>query len=107
VCSGQGGYFSFEDFLCAGLLVRAILGDGPPRYQLDDGARVALEIARTCGSDLGEELRRTDHGRRLVELGFEEDLRRAAELDRFPFVPVLRDGRLVAEDVAGDPVSAR
>jgi phosphosulfolactate phosphohydrolase-like enzyme len=80
------------------MLVEEILRQSSFRHELDDAARTALEVSRRQGRDLLEILRATDHGRVLLELGFEKDLELASALDRFPFVPSLRDGRLVAED---------
>ena len=96
VCAGSEGRFSLEDFLCAGMLVEAIEEAGGPA-RLDDGARTARQVARARSDDLLEALRRTDHGRNLAELGFEHDLALATAVDRFDFLPILRDGRLVAE----------
>jgi 2-phosphosulfolactate phosphatase len=97
VCAGSGSYFSREDFLCAGMLVERVLAQARHEIHLDDGTRTALELSRTHGSDPLAFLRGTDHGRTLLELGFEGDLELASEVDRFDFVPVLRDGRLAAE----------
>jgi 2-phosphosulfolactate phosphatase len=98
VCAGSSGRFSLEDFLCAGMLVEEILKRSSFRHELDDAARTALDVSRRQGENWPETLRQVDHGRRLLELGFDKDLALASALDRFPFVPSLRDGRLVAED---------
>jgi 2-phosphosulfolactate phosphatase len=107
VCAGRNGYFAFEDVLCAGLLIEEVLRLRGPDLRLDDGARAALDMSWRRRDDLLRAVRETDHGRALAELGFEEDLRAACALDRFDFVPALRDGRLVAEDSAPDPVPPR
>jgi len=39
-------------------------------------------------------LRRSEHGRYLIELGFGEDLPLCARIDSVPVVPVVRDGRI-------------
>jgi 2-phosphosulfolactate phosphatase len=96
VCAGSQGRFSLEDFLCAGMIVDALLARVPDAA-LDDGAHVARRVASSPGQNLVETLRKTDHGRRLVDLGFERDLALTCDVDRFPTLPVLRDGRLVAE----------
>lgn len=95
VCSGQGGYFSFEDFLCAGLLIDAMLEEEGHGRALRDGARAALDLARRHRGPLAEVLAATDHGRDLAALGFAADLALAGDLDRFSAVPVLGDGRLL------------
>ncbi len=103
VCAGSAGRFALEDFLCAGMLVER-LAAGSRHLHLDDGARTARKTADGHSGDLLETLRSTDHGRNLSELGFERDLALACAVDRFSTIPVLRDGRLVAEPVpAGVP----
>lgn len=96
VCAGSEGKFSREDFFCAGCLA-AEIERSRPGLRLDDAARTAVELAWRYRDRPQEVIAESDHGRRLAELGFERDLALAAEIDRFPFVPVLRDGRLVPE----------
>lgn len=97
VCAASGVSFSLEDFVCAGRIVEEIGKLAPGSHVLDDGARTALEAARAHAADLPGFLRETDHGRRLVEQGFEADLDLAARADRFSLVPILKTGRLVAD----------
>lgn len=97
ICAGSAGNFSFEDFLCGGFLVREIQRASSLEYELEDGARAALELAHAHRTDAAAALRASDHARRLEALGFQEDLQRCLEFDAFPFVPVLRDGCLFAE----------
>jgi len=96
VCAGAEGGFSREDFFCAGLLAEEI-ERLCPGIRFDDAARTAQELARTHRDDPHTLIRTCEHGRELASLGFEADLALASTLDRFPFAPILRDGRLVAE----------
>jgi 2-phosphosulfolactate phosphatase len=102
-CAGSGGLFSIEDFLCAGLLVEEILRESGAERRLDDGARLARDVARAHQGNLAAALRSCDHGRRLQGLGFDADLEIAADFDRFGFAPILRDGRIVAEPEPASP----
>jgi 2-phosphosulfolactate phosphatase len=97
-CAGSGDSISFEDFLCAGMLIEEILRDRA--YCLDDGARLAAETARTHAMQLVTAVRGADHARFLEEIGFGEDVMMACEVDRFSFVPVLSGGRITAETPA-------
>ncbi len=102
VCAGRNGRFSLEDAACAGALVGR-LTDGAPGLALNDAAEAAREYDRAHGHAPEEILRRSDHGRYLIELGFEEDLPVCAMVDSVPVVPLLREGRilgLVAGSVA-------
>jgi phosphosulfolactate phosphohydrolase-like enzyme len=62
---------------------------------LNDQAEIAADAWRACRSDLGGHdplgwaLRRSRGGRILIEVGLENDIAIAAEIDRFDLVPVL------------------
>lgn len=99
VCAGAGPRFSLEDFLCAGMLVNEITRDALAGYTLDDGARTALQFYRSNRRKIPRVVEDTDHGQSLRALGFARDLELACEVNRFDFVPVLRDGKLVAEEL--------
>jgi len=103
VCAGSKDRFTFEDFLCAGMLLEEILLDSSKEYGLDDGARLALQAAQAHRAHLVSAVRGADHARELDEIGFGADVLLACEVDRFSFVPVLRDGRIIAESNAEAP----
>lgn len=106
VCAGAAERFAYEDFLCAGMLVEEIGRESTQEYALNDGARLAVEAAQAHRAHLVSAIRATDHARELDEIGFGADVLLACEVDRFSFVPVLRDGRLVAETIS-DATRAR
>ena len=63
---------------------------------LNDAAEMAREYDRAHGGSPEAILRRSEHGRDLVEMGFEDDLPVCAKVDSVPVVPVLREGRITA-----------
>ncbi len=99
LCSGREGGFSLEDATCAGMLVTRLLARlgvsellpdrERPAERLSDSARAALSIYQHYGSDIYRTLRESDHGQRLIELGFEQDILAASQLDSVPLVPLL------------------
>ena len=95
VCAGRIGRFSLEDTACAGALVRRLAGHAAG-IALNDAAEMAAEYDRSHGVDPEGILRRSEHGRYLIGLGFEEDLPVCAAVDQVPLVPILRDGRIAA-----------
>lgn len=98
VCAGRNGRLSLEDTACAGALVRCLLerrGSGGPPL-LNDAAEMAAAYDRVHGGEPEAILRRSDHGRYLIELGFEGDLPACAAVDSVPVVPLLREGRIVS-----------
>jgi len=95
-CAGRHGAFSLEDTACAGALIRRLTdsGAGP---ELNDAAAFALAFDRDYGATPEAVLRRSDHGRYLMTLGFEEDLPVCSAVDSVPVVPRLREGRITAQ----------
>ena len=90
ICSGHEEDFSLEDATCAGLLITRLNARiNPGSAPLSDGARAALSIYQQYGSDIYRTLLESDHGRRLLELGFEQDIKAASQIDSVPLVPVL------------------
>ena len=96
VCAGRNGRFSLEDAACAGALTRRLAGTSAG-LALNDAAEMAAEYDRVHGHDPEAILRRSEHGRYLIELGFEEDLPVCSAVDTVPIVPLLRDGRILAQ----------
>lgn len=98
VCSGREGEFSLEDATCAGMLITRLQArfgqssstpNGSNSDHLSDSARAALSVSRQYGSDIYRTLIESDHGRNLIELGFEADILAASQIDSVPLVPVL------------------
>jgi 2-phosphosulfolactate phosphatase len=102
LCAGTDGQFSHDDILLAGLLVERIQRLGGLPYELNAQAVTAQEFwlrcfatPQTVGAEpfdedrLVKELRNSLGGKNLVELGLDDDIRAAAQLDRFGSVPVL------------------
>jgi 2-phosphosulfolactate phosphatase len=88
LCAGDAGQPALEDTLLAGALVQAL--DAGGQAQLNDGARLALACFGVHGHDLGAALRLGAGGARLRALGYDEDIRAAAQVDRFALVPEVR-----------------
>ena len=94
LCAGRGNQFSMDDALCAGYLVRRLMGLAPVTATLNDAARAAAGMADTFTIDR-DFLRRTAAGAALVEVGLEADLALCAEIDRHSLVPRYIDHRIV------------
>jgi 2-phosphosulfolactate phosphatase len=82
--------FNLEDHLACGAILRALEAAEPRARVANDAARAAQGLyARTGPRGLPVAFTRTDHGRRLVEQGFETDVRWAAKLDVYTAVATL------------------
>lgn len=110
ICSGRSSEFALEDATCAGLMLTRIL-ERVPTAILGDSARGALSIYNDFGRDIYKTLRESEHGRLLADLGYEEDIRVASEIDSMPLVPVLEQTaikkRLIFSDTLRDELEAR
>lgn len=92
LCAGREGRFSMDDALCAGHLVRRVLGD--QEGELNDASRAARALAgfRKPSRKFFEQ---TDGGRALVEIGLGDDLDICAEVDRHDVVAEMRNQTIV------------
>jgi len=89
VQAGTEGRFSLEDFICAG----AILSKLPEEsIKLSDSARAALLAFKYAENDLYANLVGSEHSRKLMNLGFSEDIKFSSQMDIYPIVPLFKDG---------------
>jgi 2-phosphosulfolactate phosphatase len=96
ICAGTHGGFSLEDAACAGALLSRLQSSGlTPEW--NDAAGFAAGFDRDYGRPPEAVLRKCDHGRYLISLGFEEDLPVCGAVDTVPVVPQLKEGRITAQ----------
>ncbi len=95
-CAGREGAFGLDDMYAAGRFLRAVLAGQVRGRGLSDAAIAAVQLARYHGNRWDRLLRQSSAGRRLIGLGFGEDVRLAARQDEFPVLAAMRDGRISA-----------
>lgn len=95
LCSGADGGFASEDLLCAGLLLEQLM-EVVDTDTLDDAGRLALLLAGNQGAGIEDFLRSCDRGRKLISLGFEDDLVHCAGKDTSILVPEAKRGAISA-----------
>ena len=88
VCAGIHGAPALEDTLLAGAFVDFLCEE--IETKLDDSARLAWDCFENHGSVLAGALEISRGGQHLLSLGLADDLRVAAEVDKFNLVPELR-----------------
>ena len=98
VCSGWLGDVGLEDVLCAGLFLDRLWGGKRPPA-VSDGAHIALSQYQRDHSRLTKALAGSNHARRLIRLGHEDDVVYCSRVDALPVLPVYRDSRLELEGV--------
>lgn len=84
VCAGTDGRITAEDVLFAGAVASRLTEHEP-----DDASRIAIAAYETSLRDgsIHDALRASRGGRNLISLGLDNDIERAAEMDRFDIVP--------------------
>lgn len=87
LCCGEKGKPSLEDSLCAGLLVERLLSESK-EFRLGGGAERALAAWQESGRSM-EAAKNSVHARRLMDLGFSEDVEFCCQVDGFTSVPRL------------------
>lgn len=105
ICAGMNGAPALEDTLLAGALVDFLCEEMDAR--LNDSARLAWDCYENHGRVLAGALEIGNGGQHLISLGFEEDIRAAAEVDKFHLVPELRRDPLRLEVGAVGIVKSR
>lgn len=94
LCAGKpSDGFSLEDTLCGGMII-ARLQEKEKDVELSDASLAALILYKNYGKNILKTLRTSEHGRYLIELGFEDDIKLCAGLDTVPILPVL-EGNVV------------
>jgi 2-phosphosulfolactate phosphatase len=85
-CSGNNSSFSMEDTVCAGALISELNLKGNS-IKLTDSAKGSLILFERYKEDIEAMLRDTDHGKILIENGFDEDIKYAARINISSAVP--------------------
>jgi 2-phosphosulfolactate phosphatase len=92
VCGGNNsGFstFSLEDAVCAGMIITKVSEDISAELELTDASVAAKALYKSFGRSILKMLKNSDHGRYLMGLGFEEDIKVCAAVDSVPVLPVL------------------
>ncbi len=95
LCAGSIAMLNLEDFYAAGLLTDHILSSAPNGCLVSDAAIPARGLYRHYGREGAETcLLRSRVGKMMTERGLVDEVCSAAGLDRYAYVPSLREGRI-------------
>jgi 2-phosphosulfolactate phosphatase len=105
LCAGRSGEFSLEDTVCAGMVITKLMKKNTKdKYSLTDSALGSTKLYQAYKDDLEAMMHETEHGRYLIELGFEDDLNECARVDNCPCLALLRNGTIkLIESFESDP----
>ena len=108
VCAGKTGGFCIEDSVCAGKLITEI-SKFRDDLRLSDSANASLVLNKTYGKNLLKTLSECEHGRLLIENGFNEDVKYCSKLNIINSLPVFSGGeiKLLNTSVINEPVEKK
>ena len=93
LCAGKNGGFCIEDTICAGMLISEVLKMGKQTV-LNDAAKVSVFLSKSYNNDLVKILTECEHGKLLVENGFEKDIDHCSKVGSIDLVPIFREGTI-------------
>ncbi|MCJ7553653.1 MAG: 2-phosphosulfolactate phosphatase, partial [Ignavibacteriaceae bacterium] len=95
LCSGRNNLFSLEDSVCAGRLVKEIAKLNNDLV-LNDSTLAAMTLDDKFGSDLLDMIRNCEHGKILLENGFEKDIEFCSQINVIDIIPYFKSGTIKA-----------
>lgn len=106
LCSGSHDQFVIEDGYCAGYMIASLQQQLPSQQlELDDFAQAMLALYRHSKDNISELVRSCLSGKRLLEIGLDEDIAQCLEVDTMPVVPRFDNNRLTAVSSAASSAS--
>lgn len=91
LCAGSNGMFCIEDTVCAGRLIKEIKSSRK-KIELTDAANASVVLNNAFGDSIAEMLKNSEHGIKLINNGYEEDLEECASLSVSDIIPYYNSG---------------
>lgn len=91
LCAGKEHNFSLEDVVCGGMIIH-LLEKNEVDVDLSDAALAAKILYKSFSRSMNKMLRKSEHGRYLISIGFENDLKVCSAIDSVQILPVLEKG---------------
>jgi len=93
ICAGRNNFFSIEDSICAGKLVSLIL-EMVPDMEMNDSVKAVKALYDKYGKDIGKMMKESEHGKILMDNGFEKDIDYCSQIDIVNTIPYYTNGVL-------------
>jgi 2-phosphosulfolactate phosphatase len=109
ICAGRIntiGYFSLEDAVCAGMMIQKLMKFESLELDLSDSAKASHALYKSFGRSILKMLKTSEHGKYLIEIGFEDDLKICAAVDSVPVLPVQIENKIKLKKEEPPVVSA-
>jgi 2-phosphosulfolactate phosphatase len=108
LCAGNDNRFSLEDSVCSGMLIEE-MRKMDINIELSDSSLAAIALYEKFGINILEMLKHSEHGKKLLQNGFEGDLEYCSKYSVTSTIPSfdgktlkLLDPHLVQSDVSND-----
>ncbi|GCL70600.1 2-phosphosulfolactate phosphatase [Paenibacillus naphthalenovorans] len=95
LCAGTHDVFSLEDGLCAGLLADELVRLTGGGCEVNDLGLAMMHAYRQTHDRLPETILSCSNGKRLIRLGYKEDVLYCSQVNRIQAVPQFHDGAMV------------
>lgn len=92
LCAGTEGHFSLEDTVCAGMIFSNLYKIASNKLQINDLVLSAMILYQKFENNILSMLKLAQHGRYLIQIGFENDLINCSNVDAIPIIPVFYNG---------------
>lgn len=101
ICSGKLNDFCVEDSVLAGLIISKLFEiNGKQNYKVFDSGYVCYKLAKQLiyknskpdHCKILNMFKKCEHGKYLISLGFEKDLKYCAALDSYNHLPIYKNG---------------
>jgi 2-phosphosulfolactate phosphatase len=89
LCAGKQTQFCIEDAVCAGMITKLLIDDEETEIDFNDSAVAAVSLYKNFSKNLLKMARNCDHGKYLIEIGFEKDIEFCAATNTYDVVPEL------------------
>ncbi|MDR3668279.1 MAG: 2-phosphosulfolactate phosphatase [Ignavibacteriaceae bacterium] len=86
LCAGRNNSFALEDTICAGKLISEIM-KSKKDLELSDTAISSVALNKALGKNLAKMLAESEHGKLLLENGFEDDIKFCSKLNSINAIP--------------------
>ncbi|MCF8261357.1 MAG: 2-phosphosulfolactate phosphatase [Melioribacteraceae bacterium] len=91
LCAGFNGMFCLEDTICAGKLITEI-EKFKENIELTDASKASISLSKSFGRGIKKMLSETQHGKLLIENGFEDDIEACSQSNSSSSIPFYRSG---------------
>jgi len=103
LCSGRQGNFSAEDATCAGMIISKV--EDVTEVETDDAGMTAVILYKHSKRSIINMLRKSEHGKYLLSIGFADDLVLCSDIDSVPVIPVVEGTGIKLKSAGSRPES--